>query len=63
MTMKFTQIVTHFQPGEALTVIEFLGQLQTMLQNTYGSQIAAMLEEAQQESWEPSAEFDDDEPF
>jgi hypothetical protein len=58
MTIKFNQIVTHFQPEEALTVIEFLAQLQQMLQNTYGEQITAMLQETQQ-PWETSATFDD----
>ena len=34
MTLRFNQIVTHFQPAEALTVIEFLDQLREVLMPT-----------------------------
>ncbi len=45
MTLRFNQIVTHFQPEEALTVIEFLDQLHDVLMNTYGEQIEQRLRE------------------
>ena len=45
MTLRFNQLVTHFEPDEALTVIEFLDQLREVLINTYGEQIEHMLKE------------------
>lgn len=42
MTMRFTQIKTHWRAEEASTVIEFLGDLRDMLWDVYGEEIIAM---------------------
>ncbi len=46
--MRVNRIVTHLQPGEAYTLVEFLDQLREMLMQTYGEDIASMLQEASQ---------------
>ena len=46
--MRVNRIVTHLQPGEAYTLVEFLDQLREMLMQTYGEDIASMLHEASQ---------------
>jgi len=46
--MRVNKIVTHLQPGEAYTLVEFLDQLRDMLMQTYGDDITAMLKEASQ---------------
>jgi hypothetical protein len=48
MIMRVNKIVTHLQPGEAYTLIEFLDQLREVLMQTYGNDITAMLQEASQ---------------
>ena len=48
MIMRVTKIVTHLQPGEAYTLVEFLDQLREVLMQTYGDDITAMLKEAMQ---------------
>ena len=42
MTMKFTQLVTYFNAGDADTVIAFIDDLRELLWNTYGDEIIAM---------------------
>lgn len=64
MTMRFNQIVTHFQPEEALTIIEFLDQLREVLMNTYGNQIEQCLKEARSaQVTAPPSSSTDDPPF
>lgn len=45
MTMKFTQIVTHFSADEALEIIAFLDQLRNTLWINYREEIEAMQRE------------------
>ena len=45
MSMRINTIVTHLRPDDAHTVIEFLDQLRTLLTQTYGREIEAMLAE------------------
>lgn len=39
MTMKITQLITHWQPDEALATIQFLDELRDLLWRTYGEEI------------------------
>ncbi len=48
MTMRVATLVTHLQPAEAHTLIEFLDQLRDMLLQTYGDDIKTLLQEASQ---------------
>jgi hypothetical protein len=48
MIMRVNKIVTHLQPGEAYTLVEFLDQLREVLMQTYGDDITTMLKEASQ---------------
>ena len=48
MIMRVNKIVTHLQPGEAYTLVEFLDQLREVLMQTYGDDITTMLQEATQ---------------
>ena len=45
MSMRINTIVTHLRPDDAHTLIEFLDQLRTVLMQTYGREIEAMLQE------------------
>ena len=47
MTMKFTQMITHFKPDEALEVIAFLDQLRNALWTNYREEIEALQREEQ----------------
>lgn len=62
MTMRAHRIVTHLQPGEAYTLVEFLDQLREVLMQTYGDDITAMLQEASQHD-APTDYGEDDEVF
>jgi len=46
MTMRVNTIVTHLRAEDAYTTIDFLDQLRSMLVQTYGDEITAMLQEA-----------------
>ena len=59
--MRLNKIVTHLQPGEAYTLIEFLDQLRDVLMQTYGDDIEVMLKEAMQN--ETIVEHREDEMF
>jgi len=59
--MRVNKIVTHLQPGEAYTLIEFLDQLREVLMQTYGDDIEVMLKEAMQN--ETIVEHREDEVF
>jgi hypothetical protein len=50
MIMRVNKIVTHLQPGEAYTLVEFLDQLRDVLMQTYGDDITTMLKEASQDN-------------
>ena len=63
MTMKLTQLTTHWTADEAHTVIEFLDTLRDILWAAYGNEIIAMLKEANNDSDENDKivlEFDDE---
>jgi len=45
MTLKFTQMVTHFSADEALEIIAFLDQLRNTLWISYAEEIEAMQRE------------------
>lgn len=46
MTMRLTQLTTHWTADEAHTVIEFLDRLRDTLWATYGDEIIEMLKAA-----------------
>jgi len=50
MIMRVNKIVTHLQPVEAYTLVEFLDQLRDVLMQTYGDDITTMLKEASQDN-------------
>ena len=61
MSMRINTIVTHLRPDDAHTLIEFLDQLRTVLMQTYGSEIEAMLAECCTQH--TGSADDDDVPF
>ena len=62
MIMRVNKIVTHLQPGEAYTLVEFLDQLREVLMQTYGDDIVTMLQEASQN--DSSVDYgEEDQPF
>jgi hypothetical protein len=48
MTMKLTQLLTHWEPDEALAMTQLLDQLKELLWSAYGEQIVRQ-EYAEQE--------------
>jgi hypothetical protein len=62
MIMRVNKIVTHLQPGEAYTLIEFLDQLREVLMQTYGDDIVTMLQEASQQN-SPDGHGEEDQTF
>ena len=46
MSLSFTHLPTHWNTGEAYTVIAFLDLLRDLLWETYGDDITAMLRNA-----------------
>jgi hypothetical protein len=46
MSLSFTHLPTHWDAGEAYTVIAFLDLLRDQLWETYGDDITAMLRDA-----------------
>ena len=46
MSLSFTDLPTHWDAGEAYTVIAFLDPLHNHLWETYGEDITAMLKDA-----------------
>lgn len=46
MTMKLTQLTTHWDAGDAYCVITFLDELRDVLMATYGDDIGEMLKQA-----------------
>ena len=62
MIMRVNKIVTHLQPGEAYTLVEFLDQLREVLMQTYGDDIVTILQEASQN--DSSVDYgEEDQPF
>ena len=62
MIMRVNKIITHLRPEDAYTVVEFLDQLRDVLMQTYGDDIATMLQEAMQHN-PPTNRAEDDEVF
>ena len=67
MTMRFTQLVTHWNPDTALDVITFLDQLRAALWAVYGDAIVEQQREYSQlrddDDETLELEFDDRIPF
>lgn len=68
MTMRFSQLITHWEPETAYEIIQFLDQLRDALCENYGEAIAQRQREyAQQFNQENKEqfelEFDDRIPF
>ena len=61
MSMRINTIVTHLRPDDAHTLIAFLDQLRTVLMQTYGREIADMLQECCTQH--TASADDDDVPF
>ena len=62
MIMRVNKIITHLRPEDAYTVVEFLDQLREVLMQTYGDDIATILQEAMQHN-SPTNPAEDDEVF
>jgi hypothetical protein len=63
MTMRLTQLTTHWTADEAHTVIEFLDMLRDILWAAYGDEIIAMLKESTNDADDNhklDPEFDDE---
>ncbi len=67
MTMRLTQLATHWEPDEALAVIQLLDQLKERLWSTYGEEIVrqeyAELEHHKLDEEQLALDFDDPIPF
>lgn len=60
--MKLAQLPLHLTPDQALTLIDFLEQLQTLLWNHYGDAIQRELREAS-DADDSAPDIDDPLPF
>ena len=66
MSLSITHLPTHWDAGEAYTVIAFLDLLRDQLMETYGEEITAMLQDAttaQSNERQIALDFDDEPPF
>jgi len=66
MSLSFTHLPTHWDAGEAYTVIAFLDLLRDQLWETYGDEITAMMQDArsaQPNEQQIALDFDDEPPF
>jgi hypothetical protein len=68
MTMRFSQLITHWEPDTAYEIIQFLDQLRDALCDTYGEAIAQRQREYAQQYDQDNEEqlemeFDDQIPF
>jgi hypothetical protein len=67
MPMKITRLTTHWDPGEAHTIVEFLDRLRDELWETYGDEIITLLQQAavshQLDEHQTKLPFDDDIEF
>lgn len=63
MTMKMTQLITHWEADEALSMIQFLDEIKELLWRTYGEEIIrqeyADLNHHQRDKVQLSLDFDD----
>lgn len=64
MTMKFTQLITHWDADEAYSVISFLDELRDLLWVTYGDKIIERHQSTSEKNLSEGdrfdLEFDDD---
>lgn len=66
MSLSITHLPTHWDAGEAYTVIAFLDLLRDQLWETYGDDITAMLQDAstaQPKEQQIALDFEDDPDF
>lgn len=70
MSMRFSQLVTHWEPAEALAVIEILDTLREVLWQSYGEEIEQYLRDevtasadAASKEEQQAFDFDDAIPF
>jgi hypothetical protein len=68
MTMRLTQLATHWEPDEALAMIQLLDQLKELLWCAYGEEIVRQEYAAEQKQCNHHEEqlvldFDDPVPF
>jgi hypothetical protein len=62
MSLSITHLPTHWEAGEAYTVIAFLDLLRDQLWETYGEEVTAMLRAAETRAGNPqqdALDFDD----
>lgn len=62
MTLRLVQLPLHLKPDQALTVIDFLEHLQTLLWNHYGDAIQRDLQKPSNPA-DAASGFDDPVPF
>ncbi len=58
MTMKFTQLITYWEPDEALEIIVLIDQLRDLLWATYGEDNIRMQQEGQHDHAASEAQLD-----
>lgn len=65
MTMRLTQLATHWEPDEALAMIQFLDQLKELLWSAYGEEIIrqAHADQNQRNFQEEQLALDFDDPI
>jgi hypothetical protein len=67
MTIKITQLTTHCEADEALSMIQFLDEIKDLLWRSYGEEIIrqeyADLKHHKQDEEQLSLDFDDQIPF
>jgi len=66
MSLSITRLPTHWDAGEAYTVIAFLDLLRDQLWETYGDEITAMLQDASTthpSERQTTLNYDDEPPF
>jgi uncharacterized protein YktA (UPF0223 family) len=67
MTKKITQLTTHWEADEALSVIQFLDEIKDLLWRAYGDEIIhqehADLKHHNRDEEQLSLDFDDQIPF
>ena len=53
MTLRVNILATHLSADEAHTLIAFLDQLREVLMNTYGNEIATLLQDSWPDEFDP----------
>jgi hypothetical protein len=63
MTMRLTQLATHWEPDEALAMIQLLDQLKELLWSAYGEEIIRQEYQNQREYQEAQLALDFEDPI